>query len=504
MGQNLIAQQAAPGEGNVQEYIGHPGVQYGFSNSSLTSGDGYKNDMEHRFLIARMVPMLPRMTDDHNIYQGRIAWDDFSKDLKKNSGNLCTIPRGKGEFKIILSSMVPINESYTNEYGSSELLQGMTAPLSGGMMSDLAFMTNKTKILDNNATWDKEAGRFKGKGENGALDSQSLESLTQGNTVLKGITDAVHKGVNAAQEMAQSMGMSKQMSDDLVKVANKPCSKVDWPLVWKNCSFQQQYEVTTRLYCYNTRNNDDYCNLIVAPIAALQQFVCPRSDDGWLYEWPFMCTFDIYGVVHMPLAYISNLSVIKGGDVSDFALSGRPNVVDLRFTVSSVYSVCVSTPIGNESQNPERPAISKDQRGLKSYRNWGDYVSPNLSGKAKDRAPMASGKRYGSVTELMKAAKDNARETEKAAGIPGSKVTAQKANEFLYTAMSDVTGMQNSERNLEEAKAQNKKAAEEAAAAAQSAAEADIEKEMAETAAADAPAKKSIPTKNNSKIIIRR
>lgn len=491
-GENLIADQAPVGGGKVPAYIGYPGVQKAVAD---VPNDLFRKDMEKRFMIARIVPMVQQNTFDHNSYAGKLAWginadkkNNFTIDLMQNSGNDCMVPQQQGEFRIVLSSLIPINETYSNEYGTDELYEGMSSPLSGGLASSLAFHTNTTKIFGSDN--DSIQGKFdnmlkksakKQKKEKGKVGT-ATNMLSSGMDMLKAgqakINDMIKQAENSGDANMQKLA---RVAREVGSALNKPGSKVNWPLIWKDCSFQQQYECTTRLYAYNSMTKQEYNDNIMAPIAVMQQFVCPRSEDGWLYQWPYMCTFDIYGCVHMPLAYISNLSVIKGGDVGDFSCNGRPNIVDLRFTVSSIYSVCVNTNIDNEKDNPYRPSISKDQRGLASYRNKGATLSPMLNGSPNDKNTTKSTLKLAKTkTDIYNEADKKAAELKKA-NDAGNKNKVLDYTKFLYSQVDTSTNTQNNvaARNVKEAQAFNQKKAQNDAQNAQNAAQADIESEQA-------------------------
>ena len=480
-----IPEASPPGGCHLGDLIGDPTCGY-MSQSSLSDGELLREDMNKRLLIARLVPKLPEMTKDHNIYRGKVELEKFAKDLRDNAGVIWN-RFDSGCINIALSTMIPITESYSNEYGTSELLSGMSGILSGGMLGEIAFASGSTNIA--NTQWkDVDSGK---KDENGNAIMEKKEvwaddSVMSGVEQIPGVGELVSGGaMKAVQTMRHYKNMAKDSKNGFVqalgnaaefigdKVLNKPFSKIDWPLFWKNCSFQQQYECTTRLWCYNTHDEKMYNNQIVAPIAALMMFVTPRSEDGYLYEWPYLTSFDIIGSIHMPLAYISNLTVIKGGDVGDFSLSGRPNIVDLRFTISSLYGVCVNAPIKVEGQNPDRPAVSKQLRGVLSYKHWGNKVSPNLNGPKKAAEPQLPANIPTNAAQMHLAAQKAAEEYEAyRKRIGGSDKEAKTASDFMYTAYGQ-NGVSESKRALDEALRQKKEKADQDKKNAQSAAQAE-------------------------------
>lgn len=91
-----------------------------------------------------------------------------------------------------------------------------------------------------------------------------------------------------------------------------------------------------------------------------------------------MCELVVPGAVWIPMGYMSNLQVIKGGDVSDFSMTGRPNIIDVRFTIQNVYGVCVTGPKDIEKKYKQRPTLRKELKALYSGKNL-DIPSPHLN-----------------------------------------------------------------------------------------------------------------------------
>ena len=485
-----IAQVVSVSGGSVPDLIGDPTCGY-MSQSSLESGTLIHDDMEKRLMIAQLTPKLPDMTGDHNIYRGKVELTKFKTDLRENAG--VRFNPKNGCLNIALSTMIPITESYSNEYGQSELLSGMSGMLSGGMLGELGFASNTRSLVTRNKDGSFSDESLAGQLQKLADPGMSADGKTkkEGNIAQKALGGGLNL-LKAGLDKAKSFKDTLKGSDNVLlkgignaaekigEAINKPGSKIDWPLFWKNCSFQQQYECTTRLWCYNTHNDQEYKDRILALIAAMQMFVCPRSDDGFLYEWPYLTSFDIIGSVHMPLAYISNLSVIKGGDVGDFSLSGRPNIVDLRFTISSLYSVCVNAPLKVENQNVDRPAVSKTIRALRSYKHWGKPISPCLNGPTKGAEKKVPANLPTNAAEVEERAAAAAAEVNAKMAREGTKASKlAEASDFMYQQVQ-ADGTLNTDRMMEDVMEANKKTAEAEEEAARSAAEAERSKKQGE------------------------
>jgi hypothetical protein len=144
---------------------------------------------------------------------------------------------------------------------------------------------------------------------------------------------------------------AKRVVNDIVNMAKKFDHKIDFPMMWRGSSFSTSYSLMIRLYNPIAANDDYYERLIVAPLIALLAFVCPKSDDGKTWSYPFIMKFDIPGRASLKAAYCSNISVVKGGDVNDVAYNSRPNMIDINMTINPVHSVKLlsKTPITSDA-----------------------------------------------------------------------------------------------------------------------------------------------------------
>ena len=346
--------------GQIQDYIGYPGSQL---NKMGTETMEFKNHLDSKMVIAEIKPCKSKIDKDGNIYQPQDAFGDFETDLA-NAGHSI---KGK-VLKIVISNPQSVTETYSNQFGDSEIFGGAGRSLMGGAGAELALITGTrdTDQLDQMAKdLAKDSPLFGGLASKltGAYKSATDWAIQQGNKM----------------KTAGNLGLGSAL-EKLGEVAKSPWSKVNWPQMWKNCSYQQSYELNTRLYCYYNRETRDYENNILAPLAALQLLVTPKSKDGILYTWPYIFDFKIDGVLHMPMAFCSNLSVVKGGDEGDFAADGRPNIIDIRMSIQNCYSVMVNCAA---PKSESIPTVKRDSEGMQKGK-------PNSTGK-----PGSVGK-YGS------------------------------------------------------------------------------------------------------------
>lgn len=342
----------------LPEFIGYPGKQTkgAYTDSDDFSVD-YDNFVDDKIVIATLKPGKAEIRGDANIYDLKPAWGDYTTDLSL----LGITPSTQGEIKVVISRLSPITRSYTNEYGDSTILPHGSI-LGEGAREIMQLTGRNTEELED-LLKSKAGGMIR------TMAGKGVGAYNQGVNVVKNL------GNMAANELGELGGAIGAGLDAMTALAKSPQSKIGWPKMWRDCSFEQSYQLQTRLYCHSTNNEDDYNNNIKACIAALEMFVCPKSDDGVLYTAPYIFEFDIPGMIHFPQAYCSSMNVVEGGDEGDFAQTGRPNVVDIQMTIQNNYSISVNTKPPGDTTYPYRPSIRKDLIGLASGKNLGKKSS---------------------------------------------------------------------------------------------------------------------------------
>lgn len=124
-------------------------------------------------------------------------------------------------------------------------------------------------------------------------------------------------------------------------------NKLDFPKVWKDSGMSQSYSVRTRLYCSDPKNDESFLKNIAVPLTLLLLLAVPRSDQQLSYKWPFYIKLLIPGNISL-ISMIENISVVKGGDSMAFQTNQRPYIVDVSFSISSLYNTLLQ-PTNNVS-----------------------------------------------------------------------------------------------------------------------------------------------------------
>lgn len=337
----------------LPKYIGHPCNSNAPNQAALdTDGITFEQKITQSLQIAYIQPLDTQISKDINIYTGKNAWDEYGKRLENNGVARPTTVDTKraNHIACVCSVLTPLSETFNNEYGQSDALSPLQSFNSNDVLQDASFI----------------AGGLDAKGlrsRDSAL-ANALGSLLETAGKTAGWVGGKIGGVIGAD--------SQSIERDVREAITNPATKLDIPTLWRGNSYSCSYDLSIKLTCFNARNDSDFGTNIVAPLIALLQFVAPRSEGGKFYKWPFLMKMTIPGTVYMPLGYCSSMTILKGGDVNDISWCGRPNMVDIRMSVTSVYNTCVNAAEGdvqsdrpNLRQQVEAMMAIDDRGGLK-------------------------------------------------------------------------------------------------------------------------------------------
>jgi len=231
-------------------------------------------------------------------------------------------------------------DSFTNDYGEN-FLQGMTNVASEAAAS-LAQMSGSQTAT-------------------GAFQNLTATLKAKG-----GITGMIGGGLNAAGSMAGSV-INAIMPPSImggINVVNRLMAgaRLDFPMIWKTSAFQPSYTMTIRLYNPYPSDLEATKKYIMAPIAAIMMLGVPLSADGVTYSWPFIHRIVSPGIYDLDPAFISNITVIKGGDQQQISFKQRLGIVDVRIDFGSLFSSMLATP--KKSIGRTRPTLSSYLDGI--------------------------------------------------------------------------------------------------------------------------------------------
>jgi len=235
-------------------------------------------------------------------------------------------------------------DNFQNNYSES-FLQNITSGVSQGMSSLMQTLGARTgteaaqKALAAGGAMAKTLG-WKGVGS--LLDKSAGWAGETGKKI-----HAVAKEYGGT-----SIGMVAKAVDSIAAGA-----RFDFPMIWTDSSYQPSYTMTVRLYNPNPGDAKATEKYIVAPLAAILLLGVPLSDDdsGSTYNYPFLHKIKCDGIYFLNPCFISNISVIKGGDQQQIAYNQRLGIVDVRIDFGSLYSSLLAT----EKPNNDRPTLKK-------------------------------------------------------------------------------------------------------------------------------------------------
>lgn len=210
-------------------------------------------------------------------------------------------------------------------------------------------------------------------------------------------------------------------------------ARVDFPLLWRNSAFQPSYSVTCRLY--NPAPGDDEITekYIIGPIAAILCLCLPQSKDGYTYSWPFLHKIKCKGFFDLGAAYISNVSIIKGGDQQQIAWNKRLGIVDVRIDFGGLYASMLT---GEENPDQDKSSLTSYLAILKESDDIKDMYADPLSTENSTQVKISKPANIPSPQQLANGER-NLNINEKAAGQPsGYKISGPGYKETVTSQNS--------------------------------------------------------------------
>ena len=224
-------------------------------------------------------------------------------------------------------------DTFTNEYGEN-FLQKITNVASEGM-AGLSQMFG------------------------GRSMSETAETIINTGKAQGGFTEKAFSGLGQLKDMmgnlANAVGGTSPTLSRIMKNADVlgAGGRIDFPMLWKNSTYTPSYTMTIRLYNPNPNSHRITAKYIIGPIAALLLLGLPTSVGAGSYSWPFIHRFYSPGIYDLDPGYISNITIVKGGDQQQIAWKQRMGLVDVRIDFGSVFNSILS----NASESRNRPTL---------------------------------------------------------------------------------------------------------------------------------------------------
>ena len=276
--------------------------------------------------------------------------------------HLFSVSIGKGRIKYqkVLDSCGLFKTSNTSDSGPTQ--QSSSLKESDYNQLDVAYL-NETSMTE---TWSAEYGnsRFEDMGNMGGSMMGEARYITgaktgkealleMGNTSrgLPGIGGIAEWGLDTAAGM---FGASEKVLSNWGMAGLLSGSRVDFPQIWKNASYNTGYSITVRLYNPNPVSQQDYETFILKPLAKILAFIIPITDDPppgstaapITYNAPVLCNVKCSGLWQIRAGFVSSIEVIKGGEANDISWIQRPNMIDVRISFGELYGVMTTATAG--------------------------------------------------------------------------------------------------------------------------------------------------------------
>ena len=271
-----------------------------------------------------------------------LGWKNFNRLLNNHGFSLGgtgdTTPLKPVKFAFIADNFP--TDTFTNEYGEN-FLQGI-----GDVASSTAAQVNQ--IFGK-----KNAFETLGSLANAATGLLPTDLFGMGINLQEG----AQKFLNASGALAKTV-IGKIGVGGAVDMVGRLAAgaRLDFPMIWKSAGFQPSYSITIRLYNPNPRSVEATKKYIVGPIVALMLLGVPISQDGITYSWPFLHKIVSPGIFELNPGFISNITVIKGGDQQQISQQQRLAMADVRIDVGSLFSSMVA---GTNIDQRTRPTVRK-------------------------------------------------------------------------------------------------------------------------------------------------
>ena len=130
---------------------------------------------------------------------------------------------------------------------------------------------------------------------------------------------------------------------------------------------------------------------IVGPLAVLLLLGLPMSESGETYNWPFYHRIKCPGIWDLNAAYISSISVVKGGDQQQISHNQRLGIVDVRLEIGSLYSSILAAPTLDGRSRPTLQSYLEGLVGEQKITTPYDYSKPGKRSQTTDDGITTSG-----------------------------------------------------------------------------------------------------------------
>lgn len=235
-------------------------------------------------------------------------------------------------------------DTFTNEYGQS-ILERATGAVSSNV-GHVAQMMGINEVGDVKKMYNKAAKK------GGELFGPIESAMNMAG-------DWTGKGIKGMENMFEQGSSADNLVEQGIKAGQSAITgrRMDFPLFWNNSTFTPSYTMTVRLYNPNPRNEVSTQKWIAGGVASILALALPINEKGVsAYKWPLLCKVRSPGIYQLDTAFISNVSVIKGGDQQQIGYNQTLGMVDVRIEFGSLYNSIMCGP-GSNDYSSKRPTL---------------------------------------------------------------------------------------------------------------------------------------------------
>jgi len=283
----------------------------------------YEDLTKASFFQIDIAPKRPKVGESIQLFTLESAFGDYStrymqilQDVAAEIGVDATVPPISKVTRIYAIVDTPVSEQFTSQYDESFISK--ITNVAGGGIAEIRQILGFRSAKD----IEKALGKMQEQLGKGGVGEQLLSHVVGG---AKRTTETVRKTI-------EGLGGGPFVTNLLLG------HKIEFPKVWRDSNYAPSYTFTVRLYNTNPGSSLSTFKHIIAPLCALLLYVVPYSKDGYTYDWPFFCSADAPGLFSIKYGAITDLSVIKGGDTVSFGFTQVPAIVDLRLTITDLFS----------------------------------------------------------------------------------------------------------------------------------------------------------------------
>jgi len=272
----------------------------------------------------------------------------FTKKSKASEKSLITNESAlESTYKSVKSNIKDFKEDTNYTTGNAKVPGIIQFAVDAINMSESFGNSITTSILDPSSVEDQYTNEIQFL-TGGATDNKLVESLKNG---IEGVVGAVPDSITSKIQSVSST--IQNLSPSLIGAATNYVSGIIKGLQGEHIIIPQIYKSSeyTRLYSLSTKLTATsahplvYFKQILIPLSYLIPLALPKATSSNAYGMPFLVQAYVPGQFACGLGIVSQLSITRGSDNSDFNSKGFAMSYDIKIDIKDLYNEISMTPI---------------------------------------------------------------------------------------------------------------------------------------------------------------